>query len=295
MVSVFRNELRLLLPALGTLSATLGVWAPQSQAVPMITGDLTIVENRPVDDFLGFSGLHLLLRVDATHPGGSAQLTGGLAGATVETNNNQFPFANPTTLSFFDAHGSGGSWSQLYAITPADLPDVEGRYDYTVTDSSGASDMHEGNNLNRAAVVPHPTNLAVSNFSTTPLFTFTDPDPDPAFDALDRVYNMVIFNSAGDEIAILPSPTMGSSTPEIQVPAGLLTAGQQYWFRAQSNDVDTSDFRVENIGESLLSFTAVPEASQIMTLGAIAIGPIGLRLRRWVSRRARSQQRRSAP
>lgn len=279
MPSVHRFGLRALILWLWTTSATLGLWATPSHAV-LIVGDLTIIENRPVDDFLGFPGLHLLMRVDVTHPGGDAELTGPLAGATVAASNNHFPFDNPTTLSFFTPGGSGGvaSWSQLYQVSSSDLSDVEGDYNYTVTDNNQESDMHVGNKLDRAAVVPHPTNLTVSDFSTTPVFSFTDPDPDPRFARLDRVYNMVVFDSVGSQIAILPSPTMGSTTPEFQVPAGLLTEGLQYWFRAQSNDIDTLDGHVENIGESLLSFTAVPEASQIMMFGALVIGSIVWRI-----------------
>lgn len=249
-----------------------------SPAMPMISSDLTIVENRPVDDFFGFPGLHLLTRVDATHPDGPGALTGPPAGATVDASNPDFPFADPSNLPLFTPGTLGGtsSWAALFAITPADLNDIEGTYTYTVTDNDSASDVHVGNDLDRAAVVPHPTNLAVSDNSTTPLFTFTDPDPDPAFGRLDRVYDMVIFDSAGNEIAILPSPTTASETPEFQIPSGLLTPGQQYWFRAQSIDIDTADFHVENIGESLLSFTPVPEPSSLalVTAGLLLCGLI---------------------
>lgn len=243
-------------------------------AATIIHGDLTVVENRPVDDFFGFPGLHLLTRVDASHTGGPAALTGPPANAKVSSSGGAFPFANPTTLSQFAVGMTGvATWTELFPITPADLNDIEGVYTYTVTDNASVSSVHVGNDLDRAAVVPHPTNLAVSDYTTEPLFTFTDPDPDPAFARLDRVYDMVIFDDTGAEIAILPSPTTSSTTPSFQVPAGLLNPGQTYWFRAQSIDIDTADFFVENIGESLLSFTpmAVPEPSSFVLAAFAAV------------------------
>ena len=211
--------------------------ASVANAAPVVTSDLTIIENRPVDDFFGFPGLYLLTRVDATHPDGPSALTGPPANATVSSSNGSFPFANPTTLSLFSPTTLLGTsaWSELYSITPADFSDIEGVYTYTVTDNDLASTLHVGNDLDLAAVVAHPIDLAVSDYSTTPLFTFTDPDPDPAFGRLDRVYDAVIFDSAGNEVAILPSPTTSSSTPEFLVPGGLLTPGQQYWFRARAS------------------------------------------------------------
>jgi hypothetical protein len=139
--------------------------------------------------------------------------------------------------------------------------------------------MHEGNNLNRAAVVPHPTNLDTSDNSTTPLFTFIDPDPDPEFGPLDRFYQLVIYNSLESEVAILPLPTSASETPEFQIPAGLLTPGETYWFRAQSLDID-NDGRVENIGESLLPFTPIPESSHVAALAGLLLGLMALFERR---------------
>ncbi|MGD9724286.1 MAG: hypothetical protein AB7O59_24035 [Pirellulales bacterium] len=259
-----------------------------SAAAPIITGDLTVVENRPVDDFFGFPGLHLLTRVDASHPDGPGALSGPPANATVSSSNGDFPFANPSTLTQFSPAGLLGvaSFTELFPITAADLNDIEGQYTYTVTDNDLTSTNHVGNDLDRAAVVPHPTNLAVSDYTTEPLFTFTDPDPDPAFGRLDRVYDMVIFDSSGNEVAILPSPTTSSTTPAFQIPAGLLTAGQQYWFRAQSIDIDTADFHVENIGESLLSFTPVPEPAShaLAALGIVGVLPCARRLRHAVQR-----------
>ncbi len=175
------------------------------------------------------------------------------------------------------------TWTELFPITPADLNDIEGVYTYTVTDNASVSSVHVGNDLDRAAVVPHPTNLGVSDYSTEPLFTFTDPDPDPAFGRLDRVYQTVIFDDTGAEIAILPSPTTSFTTPSFQVPAGLLNPGQQYWFRAQSIDIDTADFVAENIGESLLSFTplAVPEpASHVLALAGLLTALVARHARR---------------
>jgi hypothetical protein len=232
-----------------------------------------------VDDFVGFPGLHLLTRVDAG-PGGAPPVTG----ATVSSDNNHFPFAVPANNDVALAQISPGSssWAKLFPITSADFPDIEGRYTYTVTDSSAASTTLESHRLDHPAIIPHPTNLAVNNHTTAPLFTFTDPNPTPSSGQLTRVYDMVIFDSSGLQVAILPSPTTSSATPSIQVDSGLLTIGQQYWFRAQSIDIDVEGgiSYVENIGESLLSFTPVPESSHVIALGGVLIGMAGFRTRR---------------
>jgi hypothetical protein len=252
-----------------------------SRAAIVINSDLTIVENRPTNDNFGFPGLHLLTRVNVTHTtGGTAALTGPPANATVSSDNGSFPFADPTTLSMFSPIGStGASFSHLFDLTGVDLNDIEGTYTYTVTDNTSASAMYTGNDLQHARVVPHPTDLMPSDNSTTPMFTFEDPDPNPG-GGLDRVYQLVIFDSANNEVAILPSPSMASSTPEFQVTPGLLTAGQLYWFRAQSIDIDQNDFSVENIGESLYEFTPVPESSHAAALGALLISAMAL-CERW--------------
>ena len=274
---------RLALRCLPLVGLSVLLTASATQATITITMDLTIIENRPVDDNLGFPGLHLLTRVDATHTIGSGPF--GPGNATVSTNNSQFledMFGNnpviPLTL-FSPVGANGGTWSRLFPIMDTQVTQAEGNFNYIVTVGM-ESDSFNGNNLNRAEVVPHPTSLMVSDNSTSPTFTFVDPDPTPNVSGLDRFYNMVIFDSSDNEVAILPSPTTVATPPSIAVPPGVLSPGVMYLFRAQSLDVDGSV--VENIGESLLEFTPIPESSHVAALGKLLIGALAI----WERRKA---------
>jgi hypothetical protein len=139
----------------GSISCVCLFLAPSRVAAgTIIHGDLTVVENRPVDDFFGFPGLHLLTRVDASHTSGPSALTGPPANATVSSNRAAFPFDNPTTLSQFAVGITGvATWTELFPITSSDLNDIEGVYTYTVTDNASVSTVHVGNDLDRAAIL----------------------------------------------------------------------------------------------------------------------------------------------
>jgi hypothetical protein len=63
----------------------------------------------------------------------------------------------------------------------------------------------------------------------------------------------------------------------------------QYWLRAQSIDIDTADGHGENIGESLLYFTPIPESSHIAALATLLLGLMGLYARRNGARASRTQ------
>lgn len=256
-----------------------------SSAAPTIYGDLTAVENRPEPDYVfNIPGLHLLTRVDA-----SSDVTG----ATVRSDNNQFPFANPPkSAADLDQISGTSSWIKLSPLqapdfsVPADFAKITGEYTYRVTDGHSADSLGS-HQLDIPAVVPHPISLTVSDYSTTPWFSFTDPNPTTADpNELTRVYDVVIFSSTGLQVAILDSVTEASGHPSFHIPAFKLTAGQQYWFRAQSIDIDLEgqhqDPFVENIGEALLSFTpaAVPESTHIAALGGALIAMAGFRPRR---------------
>lgn len=226
-----------------------------SFSAPQIQSELTYIENRPTDDIFGFPGLYVLTRCDVTDPEGVSALIGPPAGATVSCNNNNFPFSQPTPM---DVAGISSSvtFIHLYPISEADFPNVSGRYRYEVTNTSNQHDMLNGHPLNKLEVVPHPTNLAVSNQTQTPTVSFTDPDPTPSVSGLIRRYQVVIYDTSLNYVAILPTPKSFSTTPSLSVPPGLLCPCVSYYLRAQSIDLDTTDNNVvENMGQAFLLFT----------------------------------------
>jgi len=220
---------------------------------PVITSELTLIENRPPNDLFGLTGLNLSLRATVSHPDGPAGFSGPLAGATSEAADNHFPFPNPVPLTDFESFPGEMYFIRLLPIAEADFPNLNGRYRYRVTDAVGQTDTILGHNLNRMEAIPLPTNLATSNLTTTPVFSFTDPDPTPNVGGLSRIYHVWIIDENLQGVAHLPPPG-GSPTPSIAIPPGILCPCKAYYLRAESVDVDTADAAVENLATAYLPF-----------------------------------------
>ena len=245
--------------AAALMLTTLVAIEPVRAGGPVITGELTLIENRPPNDPFGLTGLNLTLRATVTHPNGPAGLSGPTAGATSEAADNNFPFPNPVPLTDFESFPGEMYFIRLLPIAATDFPNLNGRYRYRVTDFAGQTDTLLGHNLNRMEVIPLPTNLATNNLTTTPVFTFTDPDPTPNVGGLARIYHVWIIDDSLQGVAHLPPPG-GSPTPSIAIPPGILCPCKAYYLRAESVDVDTADEAVENLATAYLPFeaTAVP-------------------------------------
>ena len=218
-------------------------------AGPTITGDLTMVINYPTDHHTGHHGPQLGLLMYVSHPNGLAGFQGPLVAASAENlNNNNYPFPNPTPLTTFYWNTYDQAFVGLLPITAAQLTQIEGRYRYRVTDAFGQTDQHTSHNLNKPEIIALPTNLAVSNQTTTPVFTFTDPVPDPEPTGLYRVYNLLVIEAAtGNNVALLPQPGGSSPTPQIAIPPGVLCPCRDYYLRGQTHDIDNADDEVENM------------------------------------------------
>jgi hypothetical protein len=250
------NQLRRDVRIVIAFALTIAMAQSSLLAVPQIQSELTYIENRPPDDIFGFPGLYVLTRCDATDTAGVAALIGPPAGATVSCNNNNFPFAQPTAMGIAVA-GNTAIFIHLFPIAATDFPDVDGRYTYEVTNNSNQNDSLLSHRLNRLEVVQHPTNLAVSNQTTTPTITFTDPDPTPNVAGLIRRYQVVIYDASLNGVAILPSPTTSAVDPELTVGPGQLCPCESYYFRAQSIDIDTAEDATESMAQSFLFFSAI--------------------------------------
>lgn len=161
---------------------------------------------------------------------------------------------SPVTLTGFAAFPGEMFFIELVPIVEADFANINGRYRYRVTDVNGQTDSLQGHNLNRMEVIPLPTNLAVSNHTTTPLFTFADPDPTPNVAGLVRVYHVWVITAELEGVFHFPPPG-GSPTPAIQIPPGVLCPCKSYYLRAESVDADTADAAAENMATAYLAFT----------------------------------------
>jgi hypothetical protein len=250
-----------------------------SSAIPTITQDLAFTENRPADDIFGITGLRLQLDVTATDPGGSGALTGAGAKAQATSSNATFPFSQPVTIpfnSFFGLQGVEFTTNLLLPGGAADFSKITGTYNFTVTNTSNQSTSDTSHNLDKPEVIPIPTGLHTNNLSTTPVFSFTDPNPTPGITDLVRRYDFFVHDGITDNVifAFGVSTNSFSTVPSFAVPAGLLLPGHPYFFRALSIDVDTTEPvttlhpRIENRANEYLSFTPVPEPGSLFLLAS---------------------------
>ncbi len=242
-------------------------------AAPVFVNDLAFIENRPADDIFGLTGLKLQLDVAATDSGGTGALTGAGAKTQATSSNGTFPFAQPVIIplnSFFSLTGVEFT-ANLPLSGAADFSKVTGTYNFSVTNTSAQTTSDTSHNLDKPEIVPIPTGLHTSNSSTTPVFSFTDPNPTPGVNGLIRLYDTFIQDGVTKDV-IFQFGT--SATPSFLVPSGLLLPGHPYFFRAFSDDIDTTEPvstihpRLENRASEYLSFTPVPEPSSLFLLGS---------------------------
>jgi hypothetical protein len=265
------------------LSSLVLIFPLAGQADVIITRDWAFIDNRPTDDIFGFTGLRLNLTVRAVDDvGGSDALEGG--SASVVASNTAFPFPTPLDVplnAVFPIIG-GAEYTTLPPIGANPFSSVEGTYTYTVISTTPGSATSTTHTLDKFEIIPIPTNLAFSNNSTTPIFTFEDPDPTPNVAGVNRKYVVDIFDASKTNIFESDVLLM----PSFAVPLGVLEPGELYYFRALSLDFDPADFlgqdsphsNVENRAIAYATFnTAVPEPGILILLGISIMSVVGLR------------------
>ena len=209
--------------------------AAPTHSSPVVTMDVAFIDNRSSNDPFGHAGINLNLDVGVRDSPGVGLMV------SVVSSNSSFPFTQPvkvTTNPYIVPANALVQFTKMLPLSSDQLPSVKGNYTFTITNSNWESVKTTSSNLDNPAVIQLPTGLTFSNHTTTPVFSFTDPNPTPCARTLVRRYRMEIFDA--DTLARIYNSRDNQQRPSFTVPDGILKAGWKYYFRALILDIDRS-------------------------------------------------------
>ncbi len=218
-------------------------------------------DNRsPNDTFL--SGYFLFLDAQVSDPLGPSNITSVTA-------TPQRPDLPRLTL-FPEVPGFSVNFSRAVPYTGQ-----TGRYLLEATNNQGEKASLLSHDLDKPLKLDFPTNLATTNLSTTPTFTFTPPPGANSFflHVIDPVARASIFTERATFIA-------PDGSPFFQIPPGILTVGKSVVLRGEARQFDLTEpvipgvSSLENRSTNSLPFTPVTP-SGVVGAGSLSLVPNG--------------------
>jgi len=250
-----------------------------------------VSDNRPANAFA--PGLRLLVEADVADPLGLSDILSVVATPTpashLPTVTLQFDppafTANGVPAFSFDDYVDANT-IPVVGTSPFGPLQTYGQYKIEVTTLSSGTFQTLTHNVDNFQQIPFPTNLAVSNHSTTPIVSFTEPTGVNLPNGYRLLDQLRIFGPGGADVYNSGRIFFPSGGASFQVPPGVLDVGTTYNFVGRVWEVDgpaafsgfTSEAENRSIGR--FEFTAVPEppTGALLAFG-LAVG-IGLGLLR---------------
>ncbi len=140
-----------------------------------------------------------------------------------------------------------------------------GTYNFTATNGQGNSTEAEAAPIDNPVQLPVIANLAVSDESSVPTFSF---NPVAGADS----YRVTIYQASDLSTKVYQSDL--SNTPEFDIPSGVLTLKNAYYLKAEGLDYNTADSDgeedLENSSVNYMSFTPTAQVTGVRILPAYA-------------------------
>ncbi len=245
-------------------------------------------DNRPNNVFA--PGWRLLVEADVTDPLGLSDI---LTVTAIPTMGSNLPsvtllFSPPafTNVNGVPTFGFDDT-SDPNNLPPFANTSQQGQYRIDVTTKNSGSLTTLTHNLDNIQQIPFPTNLAVSNQSTAPIVSWTEPTGVTLPTGYELRDQLQILDPAFNGVFFSPRTSFPSGEASFQVPPGLLNVGTTYRFRSRVFETEGPNFGVdgftlnaENRSFLQLFFTPVtvpePPTDALLAFGLAVVLGLGL-------------------